>query len=204
MTLAQSLVAYHFNSIKFGQICKQYAKERKVSQPAMAAATGLSYDTVGNIYAGRVQKIPYEYVLKICAVLEIPLMAITMIMLKDEDVDFLDKVLLYNTADDAIVPVEDAVPTLVPAETPETVIATAANVTAAMPVIEEACGVPVENIHSGYTDDELRTIINKVSASYDMHIQDLKDVHQREQEASAKHCEQLYNLAMSLASNGLP
>lgn len=38
---------------------------------------------------------------------------------------------------------------------------------------------------------------------HDMHVQDLKDAHQREREACAKHCDQLYNLAMSLANGGL-
>lgn len=200
--MSNSLVSFHFNPFKLGQICKQYAKDRGFSQAVMAARTGLSYDTVGNIYAGKVQKIPFEYVFKFCVVLAIPIEVVMMLMLKDEDIDFAEQVLLYNTVEDKPVPVEDAVPDLVPGDVPAAVVDTAVNVAAADPVIEAAIA-PAENLHNGYTVDELRTIINKITVMHDAHIQDLKDVHVREQETSAKHCEQLYNLAMSLANSGL-
>lgn len=202
--MAYSLASFHFNPIKFGQICKQYAKDRGISQASMAANTGLSYDTVVNIYQGKVQKIPFEYVFKMCVVLAIPIEVVMMIMLKDEEIDFLDQVMLYNTVEDVVVPVEEAVPTLVPAETPEAVVETAAQVTAAMPVVEASVARSDAGHNAGsYTAEELHTIIGKINDAHNAHLDDLRTAHAREQEAAEKHCEQLFKLAMTIAQGGL-
>lgn len=204
--MSYSLVSFHFNPYKLGQICKQYAKDRGISQAAMAARTGLSYDTVGNIYAGKVQKIPLEYVFKLCVVLAIPIEVIMMLMLKEEDIDFADQVMIYDTAKEETVPVEDAVPTLAPSTVPETVVDTAVAVAAA-PVPELPAS---DHPHNGYTSEEMHAIIERVKAAHAAHladvkathaahVQDLKDQIAKERDAATRHSEQLHALAMSMA-----
>lgn len=198
--MSYSLVSFHFNPFKLGQVCKQYAKDRGISQAAMAARTGLSYDTVGNIYAGKVQKIPFEYVFKICVVLGIPVEVVMMLMLKDEDIDFADQVLLYNTVEDKTVPVPDAVPDLIAGPVPDSVADTAIAVAASVTPLEPAASV--DPLRSCYTPDDVHTIIERINAAHAAHVQDLKEQFAKEREASAKGSEYLHSLAMRLLDSG--
>lgn len=195
--MSYSLVSYHFNPYKIGQIVKQYAKNRGISQTVMASKTGLSYDTVGNIYAGKVQKIPFEYIFKICVVLAIPVEVIMMLMLKDEDIDFEDEVLLYDTTEDKSVPVSDAVPTLIPGTVPDAVADTAVAVAAAVPAIEEAAGAAHDVSHV-LSYDDITDAVEKVRSYYEAHIQDLKEAFEKERESHERHCKQLHELAMGI------
>lgn len=198
--MPQSLVSYHFNSYKTGQIIKQYAKDRGVSQASMAAKTGLSFDTVGNIYAGKVQKIPFEYLFKFCVVLAIPIEVFMMLMLKDEDIDFEDQVLLYNTIEDKPVPVADAVPSLIAGAVPDAVVDTAVAVAAAAPALEAVVAATADSSHTYFTADDVNDAVDKVRKSYEAHISDLKEAFAQEREASERHCKQLHELAMGMIS----
>lgn len=194
--MSYSLVSYHFNPYKIGQIVKQYAKNRGISQTVMASKTGLSYDTVGNIYAGKVQKIPFEYIFKICVVLAIPVEVIMMLMLKDEDIDFEDEVLLYDTSEDKPVPVSDAVPTLIAGSVPDAVADTVVAVAAVVPAIE-ATGA-AHDISPALSYDDISDAVEKVRSYYEAHIQDLKEAFEKERESHERHCKQLHELAMGI------
>lgn len=166
--MAQTLVQFHFNPIKFGQIVKATAKEKGISQSTLSSNTGLSYDTVGNIYGGKVQKVPFEYVFKICVVLGVPIEVVMMLMLKDEDINFLDDVLLYDTQDDTTVSMPETVPTLVAGPVSDTV----ANAAIAATITVPAQADPQA---SYYTLDDLNRAVDQANAKYEAIIAHLKE-----------------------------
>lgn len=166
--MAQTLVQFHFNPIKFGQIVKATAKEKGISQSTLSSNTGLSYDTVGNIYGGKVQKVPFEYVFKICVVLGVPIEVVMMLMLKDEDINFLDDVLLYDTQDDTTVSMPETVPTLVAGPVSDTV----ANAAIAATITVPAQADPQA---SYYTLDDLNRAVDQANAKHEAIIAHLKE-----------------------------
>lgn len=190
--MTHSLISFHFNPIKLGQICKQYAKDRGISQAIMAARTGLSYDTVGNIYAGKVQKIPLEYVFKFCVVLGIPIEVLMMLMLKDESIDFADQVLLYDTVDDKAVPVEDVVPSMVAGSVPESV----ADAAASAPPME---AVHHDAAHTCHIHSDQHALVEILNAAHALHTKDLKEQFDKERETTSRHIDQLHKLIESLS-----
>lgn len=193
--MSHNIVTFHFNPLKCGQIIRQYAKNRGISQEVLAARIGISYDTMGNIYAGKVQKIPFEYLFKISVVLAVPLEVLMMLMLKDEDIDFADQVLLYDTVDDKAVPVEDAVPTMVAGSVPESV----ADAAASAPPMESAHH---DEAHTYHVHADHQALIDILNAAHAAHIQDLKAQFAHEREAAARTADQLYTLAKSMTGSG--
>lgn len=114
--MPQDLVTYHFNPIKTGQIFKQLRMDKGMSISSAAKRCGLTYDTVDNIERGRVQDIKLEAFLKLCCVYEQPMIMIVLLMLKGDDIDFIDKVLLYDnkTGGTLSASIFDSVPSIVP------------------------------------------------------------------------------------------
>lgn len=189
--MAFSLESFHFNPIKFGQIVKQYAKERGISQGTMAARTGMSFDALGNLYGGKVQKPAFETVFKICVVLGVPVEVIMMLMLKDEDIDFGDKVLLYDTNQDTVVKAVNAVPSFVPEAVPNAVAEKATAVAAAMPT-----GSVVEQVATTATStDELK-------AAHAAHVADLREQLSHERAITAKYQDMMQELVLSMCHKG--
>lgn len=166
--MIQSLVQFHFNPIKFGQIVKATAKEKGVSQATLASKTGLSYDTVGNIYSGKVQKAPFEHVFKICVVLGTSIEVLMMLMLKDEDIDFLDDVLLYDTRDDTTVSMPETVPTLVAGPVSDNV----ANAAIAATIAPPAQAEPPAGY---YTLEDLNRAVDQANAKHEAVIAHMKE-----------------------------
>lgn len=204
--MSQSLVEFHFNPIKFGQVLRTYAKDRGISQASMAAQTGISYDTVGNIYTGKIQKIPFEYVFKFCVVLGIAMEVLETLMLKDEDIDFEDRVLLYDTQEDANIPMNDAVPTLVPGPVPESVANAAIAATNTTPPL------PSEVPAGYYTIEDLNRAVAQANAKHELiiahmaearahlikqheqHVSDLKAQHENERVTAERYQKLLHRL----------
>lgn len=195
--MSQTLEMYHFNPVKFGLICRQMAKEKRISQAVMAARTGLSYDTVGNIYAGRVQKIPFEYVFKICVVLEVSVEVMTLLMLKDDDIAFRDKILTYDTHRDEEIPVPEVLPSMTPGVVSDVVTDTAVAVASAAPVLDSPA-VTAETSSGLFAADDIQTIIDNIKADYESRIRDLKEQVDFERRAAAMHAEQMHSLAMGI------
>lgn len=192
--MTQPLQSFHFNPIKLGEILRQLAKERDISQSKMASETGLSYDTIGNVYTGKIVKTPFEYVFKICVVLGLPLETIMVIMLKHEDIDFRDRVLLYDTNTDESVPVSDVLPSMAPSTISEEVLETA---------IEQSENkfAPVDIPFGYYTKEEVKDMIadatrqkeieinylKLICEKHDAHINDLKEQHRNERNTGDKY-----------------
>ena len=124
-----SLRDYHFNSIKLGQILKQLRQEKDISAAYISKRTGITRDTLDNIFSGDVRDAKFEQVFKLCCVLEIPMVVLLILMLKDEDIDFMDQVLLYDNKKDESIPATDI--NTVPSSVPDTVVAAAEAVAAA-------------------------------------------------------------------------
>lgn len=188
--MPQSLQGFHFNSRKFGLIIKKMAQEKGISQASMAAQTGLSYDIVGNTYTGKTAKIPAEYVFKMCVVLGVSIEVIMMLMLKDEPVDFLDSVMLYDTTQNDVVAYPDVKPDLADGVVSDAVSG----------VAESAAQLssPEEDAPNGYFTKEdvdehvatvtkhltsqlehLKEVIRIMSEQHKAHLADTKECHAR-------------------------
>lgn len=171
--MAHSLESFHFNARKAGQIFRQLCKERGVSQASLAAQSGTSYDTVGNVFAGKVQDIPFERVFKFCCVLGIPIESYMMLMLTDEDIDFADRVLLYNSHEDEIIPASDIDPAQATAPVPDTVVAVAEAAASAEPPHADA--VPsVVSPCTGYSRDDVSLLLDRIERQHLRHTEDLR------------------------------
>lgn len=217
--MPQSLEMFHFNPVKFGLIAKQSAKEKGISQASMAARTGLSYDTVGNIYTGKIQKFAFEHVFKICVVLGMSLEVMELLLLKDEEIDFMDGVLLYDTAADDVVPVQDVLPSMTPGPVTDTVMDTAIEATEkpkdnadipygfytkdeVMERVEHATkhlSVEIDHLRSALKSAEEKNErhISDLKEQHRKHIDDLKEQHQNERATGEKHREWMLSVIAS-------
>ena len=140
--MTYDLVHFHFNPIKTGQIIKQLCIDRGMSMASLAKKTGITYDTMDNIFRGRIQDMKFEALFKICCMLGLPIEVLMLLMLKDEDIDFMDHVLLYNNKEDEAFPVTDI--DSVPSSVPNAVLA-AAEAVAATESSSEPVRKSVEN-----------------------------------------------------------
>lgn len=120
---------FHFNPVKLGQIIKQLCAEKEIKPSYICKCTGITRDTYDNIIRGAVHDVKFEQLFKICCVLEIPVAVIEMLMIRDEDIDFADQVVMYDAANNDVLPVSDVDAEQVPV--PTTVVAVAEAVAAA-------------------------------------------------------------------------
>ena len=127
--MSYSLRDFHFNPIKLGQILKQLRQDKDISVAYISKRTGITRDTLDNIFSGDVRDVKFEQIFKLCCVLEIPIEVLLILMLKDEDIDFMDQVLLYDNKEDESIPATDI--NTVPSSVPDTVVAAAEAVAAA-------------------------------------------------------------------------
>ena len=127
--MSYSLRDFHFNPIKLGQILKQLRQDKDISVAYISKRTGITRDTLDNIFSGDVRDVKFEQIFKLCCVLEIPIEVLLILMLKDEDIDFMDQVLFYDNKEDESIPATDI--NTVPSSVPNTVVAAAEAVAAA-------------------------------------------------------------------------
>lgn len=127
--MSASLKAFHFNPVKFGQILRQLCKDKGVTIAYLHKSTDITRDTIENIIRGSVRDVKFEQIFKFCVVLGLPIEALMLLMLKDEDIDFMDQVLLYDNKEDEAIPASDL--DSVPGFVPDTVVAAAEAVAAA-------------------------------------------------------------------------
>lgn len=184
--MAISLQQYHFNSIKFGEITKQYAKSRGISKAALAGRVGVSYDTMDCVYRGSVQKISFELVFKIACVLAVPMEVIAMLWIKDDDIDFREMILHYDANHDKTVLVPDDMPSFVP----DAVADTAAAVAASEPPL-----AVVEPPHPHAEDGRIETV-------YSAHIADLREQLAHERAITAKYQDIMQELVLGMCRKG--
>lgn len=126
--MACDLANYHFNPVKTGQIFKRFRLDLGMSITSVSKRSGLTYDTIDNIERGRVQDIKFEAMFKLCCVYCQPVEVVELLMLKDDSVDFMDQVLLYDNHQDESIPASNL--ESVPSSVPDTVIAAAEAVAA--------------------------------------------------------------------------
>lgn len=134
--MSYTLEQYHYNSIKLGQILLNFCKDRGISKAALSRQTGISRDTLTHIITGDTQEVSFEKLSKICIVLGISLGMLVVLMTADEDIDFRDRIVLYNPSTNAMLPASDLDHESLPV--PETVVAVAEAVTAAAPPADPA------------------------------------------------------------------
>lgn len=178
--MPQSLEMFHFNPVKFGLVAKQFAKEKKISQATMAARTGMSYDTVGNIYTGKIQKFPFEYLFKMCVVLGVSVEVMMMLMLKDEEIDFAELVLHYDAQKDEVVPVPEVLPSMIPGVVTDAVADTAMEATEQL---RDAAVTP----YGYYTAEEVAERIERATNHMAAEIDHLREIVRLNDERHEKH-----------------
>ena len=126
--MPQNLVQFHFNPVKLGQILLQFSLQYNVSKSALSKKTGISRDTITNIFSGDTQEVSFEKLFKICCVLGVPMVVIEKLMVQDEDIDFADKIVMYDTASGDVLPATEI--DIKEMQVPETVVAVAEAVAA--------------------------------------------------------------------------
>ena len=126
--MACTLDKFHFNSVKIGQILERFAKERGVGKGTLSRMIGVSRDTLTNIFSGDTQEVSFEKVFKICVALGIPMIAIEKLAVLDEDTDFADRIVMYDSASGDVLPATEIDIKEMPV--PETVVAVAEAVAA--------------------------------------------------------------------------
>ena len=124
-----TLQTWHVNPRKLGQILKQYIKESGYTVAHIQHETGISRDTIDNILSGKVQEVTFEKLLKICCSIHIPMTAVKMMLLADEDIDFRDRISIVDVSTGDVLPATDVDPSQLPV--PETVKVAAEAVAAA-------------------------------------------------------------------------
>ena len=127
--MSQDLVQFHFNPVKLGQILKQFCVQYGVSKTTLQKKTGISRDTISNIFSGDTQEVSFEKLFKLCCVLGVPMVVIEKLMVQDEDIDFADKIVMYDTASGDVLPATEVDIEKMPV--PETVLVAAEAVAAA-------------------------------------------------------------------------
>lgn len=169
--MSHSLVTFHFSALKAGQIIKQYCKIRGISKAALAAKTGISYDTVDNFFQGKVKEVQFERIFKYCVVIGIPIELFMLQMLDGEDIDFSDDVKLYNNSEDATSAAELPAGALSDA-VPDTVAAVAS----AVMQVTESVSVPHVDDGGAYSmREDLHETLARTERHYNEHIADMAE-----------------------------
>ena len=102
--MACSLAQFHFNSVKLGRILMHFAEERGIGKGALSRMTGISRDTITNIFNGDTQEVSFEKVFKMCVAFGVPMIAFEKLGVLDEDTDFADKIVMYDVASGEVLP----------------------------------------------------------------------------------------------------
>lgn len=190
--MVDSLQSYHFSSIKFGEIVKQYAKERGMSKAGLAGKVGVSYDTMDNIYRGAVQKIPFELVFKISCALGVPMEVIELLWIKDDDINFRDMILHYDAHQDKTVLIPDEVPSFVPNAVADTAAAVA------------ALDTPLAASDTLHGPDGQPVTAERLSAVYAAYVADLKEQFGYERANNTRYFQLMTELVMHLCGEPDP
>lgn len=157
-----TLATYELDLVKTGVILQGLRKMRKMSRAYAAESIGVTTDIVKNIENG-MGGLSFERMIKFCALYEMPIIAIVLLIIKDADIDFRESILVYDHQNDVPTPVTDDSVPAVPGMIPDAVVAAADAVEPAPePVMHD---VPVCD-HHGMLDTVLR--------AHDAHIADLQ------------------------------
>lgn len=154
--MPDTLRSFHFRPVKLGQIIKQMMVERKVSNSLMQKMTDISRDTIENIIYGKIQDIKFEQIFKICCVLEVPVAVIEQLMIKDEDIDFADRIVYYDASSGEVLP--SAIVDTAQMPVSDTVVAVAEAVAAADKPPEQAKPSPVTEEYVAFLQDHVKRL----------------------------------------------
>lgn len=105
--MPDTLATFHFNTLKIGHALHEIAKEQGYGCGKLSTITGISRDSIWNIFHGVNQEISFEKLFKLCHALHTPMVVIEMLALDGVDADFVDKVLYYDPSDGAVLPSSD-------------------------------------------------------------------------------------------------
>lgn len=159
----QSLYNYKLNLVKTGVILQELRDSRKMSRSYVADSIGVSTDVIGNLEKG-LGGLSLERSIKLCVLYEIPIVALELLIVKDEDIDFRDSILVYDHQNDDATPITDKSVPEVPGVIPDSVVEAAASVDANAPHI-------THDFHIGEHKAMLDTLL-RVQAE---HLADLRE-----------------------------
>lgn len=159
----QSLDNYKLNLVKTGVILQELRETRKMSRSYVADSIGVSTDVIGNLEKG-LGGLSLERSIKLCVLYEIPLVALELLIVKDEDIDFRDSILVYDHQNDDATPITDESVPEVPGVIPDSVVEAAASVDTSVPHIPH-------DIHLG----EHKAMIETLLRVHSEHVADLRE-----------------------------
>lgn len=156
-----SLASYKLDLVKTGVILHGLRRLRKMSRAYVAESIGVTSDIIGNIEKG-LGGLSFERMLKLCALYETPIIAVVLLIIKDEDIDFRSSILVYDHKSDDATPVSDESVPDVPGVIPDAIVAAAESVEAAPPA---PAPEPVQS--------DPQAVLSAVMSAHDAHIADL-------------------------------
>lgn len=107
--MKKSLITFRFDPEKSGSVLKRFTKDAGMSYQKLADSIGYSYDTINNSLGGKIKDLSLERVFKVCTVTGHSVCEYLREMLKDEDIDFADKIHVLRDADFALVPYTETI-----------------------------------------------------------------------------------------------
>lgn len=156
-----NLANYKMDQIKAGVIIQELRHSRHISRARLAGEIGVSNDVMENIEKGR-GGLTFERAMKICAVLKIAIIAFVLLLIKDEEIDFRDAILVYDHQNDDMTPVTDESVPEIPGAIPNKVVEAAAAVDPTPPAYQQDAHGP-----------DAHALLDAVTHAHDAHIADL-------------------------------
>ena len=120
---------YKLDLVKTGVILQGLRSMRKMSRTFVAESIGVTNDVIRNIEKG-LGGVTLERAIKLCALYEMPIIALVLLILKDADIDFRDRILVYDHKNDDVTPITDESVPEVPGVLPESVVEAAESIEA--------------------------------------------------------------------------
>ena len=166
--MTHTLESYKLNLVKTGIILQELRNSRKMSRALVADSIGVTTDIISNIEKG-LGGLSFERMLKLCVLYEVPMIAIVMLITKDEDITFRDGILVYDHKKDTITPVTDNGVPDVPAVLPDAVVEAAASAPDVVSVL------PPAPLPEHYSREELRALLDRMEHAHAAHVADLRE-----------------------------
>lgn len=104
-----SIVDFRFDPVRSGKILSKWIADSGKTRDEVATETGISTHTVSNMVYAKVCDLKLEFVFKIAVVTGHSVCEYIALMLKEEDIDFADRIYVLREKDMVLVPYTDTI-----------------------------------------------------------------------------------------------
>lgn len=105
-----TIVDFRFDPVRSGKILSKWIADSGKTRDEVATETGISTHTVSNMVYAKVCDLKLEFVFKIAVVTGHSVCEYIALMLKEEDIDFADRIHVLREKDMVLVPYTDTIP----------------------------------------------------------------------------------------------